>query len=293
MFDNIAIIAGSGNLPFKIATYLKKLNSKFIVLSIKGFSNISLYKNFKSYSLRMGEGYKAIKILKENNIKKIVFLGGLERPSLKTLRPDLWTFFKVFNFIFFKKTDDVILRNVISIFENEGFQVIGLSNITDKYFLKKGMYGYRNTVPKRDKIIIDRFLLEIIEWLKADIGQCVIASKNEIIFKENRKGTDNLILRSIKSNKNSYLFIKLKKVHQDDRVDLPTFGFKTLKKLVKTDIKYIILDANYTVVLDKSKVLSYLKKYKITLISVDIDYLRKKKIKFMFGKPHITGLSYE
>ena len=236
MFDNIAIIAGSGNLPFKIATYLKKLNSKFIVLSIKGFSNISLYKNFKSYSLRMGEGYKAIKILKENNIKKIVFLGGLERPSLKTLRPDLWTFFKVFSFIFFKKTDDVILRNVISIFENEGFQVIGLSNITDKYFL---------------------------------------------------------ILRSIKSNKNSYLFIKLKKVHQDDRVDLPTFGFKTLKKLVKTNIKYIILDANYTVVLDKSKVLSYLKKYKITLISVDIDYLRKKKIKFMFGKPHITGLSYE
>ena len=153
MFDNIAIIAGSGNLPFKIATYLKKLNSKFIVLSIKGFSNIKLYKSFKSYSLRMGEGYKAIKILKENNIKKIVFLGGLERPSLKTLRPDLWTFFKVFSFIFFKKTDDVILRNVISIFENEGFQVIGLSNITDKYFLKKGMYGYRNTVPKRDKII--------------------------------------------------------------------------------------------------------------------------------------------
>ena len=68
MFDNIAIIAGSGNLPFKIATYLKKLNSKFIVLSIKGFSNISLYNNFKSYSLRMGEGSKAIKILKDCSI---------------------------------------------------------------------------------------------------------------------------------------------------------------------------------------------------------------------------------
>ena len=49
MFDNIAIIAGSGKLPFKIATYLKKLNSNFIILSIKGFSNIKLYKNFKSY----------------------------------------------------------------------------------------------------------------------------------------------------------------------------------------------------------------------------------------------------
>ena len=75
MFDNIAIIAGSGKLPFKIATHLKKLNSNFIILSIKGFSNIKLYKNFKSYSLRMGEGSKAIKILKEKSygISKIIF----------------------------------------------------------------------------------------------------------------------------------------------------------------------------------------------------------------------------
>ena len=66
MLNNIAIIAGSGKLPFKIATHLKKLNSNFIILSIKGFSNIKLYKNFKSYALRMGEGSKAIKILKDN-----------------------------------------------------------------------------------------------------------------------------------------------------------------------------------------------------------------------------------
>ena len=63
--------------------------------------------------------------------------------------------------------------------------------------------------------------------------------------------------------------------------------------ICEPNIKYIILDANYTIVLDKAKVLSYIKKHKMTLISVDIDYLRKKKNKFMFGKPHITGLSYE
>ena len=45
MFDNIAIIAGSGKLPFKIASHLKKHNAKFIILAIKGFSKIKLYKN--------------------------------------------------------------------------------------------------------------------------------------------------------------------------------------------------------------------------------------------------------
>ena len=70
MFNNIAIIAGSGKLPFKIASYLKKFNANFIILAIKGYSKINLYKNFKTYSLRMGEGYKAIKILKENKMER-------------------------------------------------------------------------------------------------------------------------------------------------------------------------------------------------------------------------------
>jgi DUF1009 family protein len=174
MFDNIAIIAGSGKLPFKIASHLKKLNAKFIILAIKGFSEIKLYKNFKAYSLRMGQGLKAIRILKENKIKKIIFLGALDRPNLVDLKPDLWTLFKVFKFIFFKKTDDVILRNVARIFENEGFKVIGLSDITQSFFLKKGIYGTKK-IPKSDIKIINNLLKETIQWTTRDIGQSIIA----------------------------------------------------------------------------------------------------------------------
>tara|TARA_B100001013_G_scaffold269214_1_gene170566 strand:+ start:341 stop:1195 length:855 start_codon:yes stop_codon:yes gene_type:complete len=283
MFDNTAIIAGSGKLPFKIATYLKKLNSKFIVLSIKGFSNIALYKNFKSYSLRMGEGSKAIKILKENNIKKIIFLGALDRPGLSDLKPDLWTLFKVFKFIFFKKTDDVILRNVARIFENEGFKVIGLSDITQSFFLKEGIYGTKK-IPKNDLKIINKLLKKTIHWTTKDLGQSIIASKDQILLKEDRKGTNNLINRSMnrKYSKNSYIFIKIKKLHQDTRIDLPTFGFNTLKKLVKTNIKYIVLNADSTVIMDKQKMLNYLKKSNKTLLSVDIQNLGNNNIIFKY-----------
>ena len=283
MFDNIAIIAGSGKLPYKIALHLKKLNAKFIILSIKGFSEFELYKNFKAYSLRMGQGYKAIKLLKKNKIKNIIFLGGLERPSLATLRPDLWTLFKVFKFIFFKKTDDVILRNVVTIFENEGFKVLGLSDITNDFFLKKGIYG-RRKIPKNDKIIINKHLKQTLLWTTKDLGQSVIASKQNILLKENRKGTNNLIMRSKhnKYSRNSYIFIKIKKLHQDSRVDLPTFGLNTLKKLVKTNIKYIVLNANSTIIMDKKKTLKYLKKSKKTLLSVDITVSNNNNINFNY-----------
>ena len=271
MFNDIAIVAGSGKLPFKIANHLQRVNSRFIVLCIKGFSKTKDYKNYKHYALRMGQGASAINILKKNNIKRLIFLGALERPTLSDLKPDFWTLFKVFKFIFFKKTDDVILRNVVSIFENEGFKVIGLSDITNKFFLKKGVYGYKK-IPKTDLKIISNLLNKTLKWTKKDIGQSVITSKKRILYKEDRKGTNYLINRSIKNkiNENSYLFIKVKKLNQDARVDLPTFGFNTLKNLVKTDIKYIILNANSTVVMNKKKVLKYIMDKKKTILSVDI-----------------------
>ena len=77
------------------------------------------------------------------------------------------------------------------------------------------------------------------------------------------------VILNRKDRENSYLFIKIKKLHQDDRIDLPTFGFSTLKYLVKTNIKYIVLEADYTVVLDKAKVLRALKKHNITLLALE------------------------
>ena len=63
---------------------------------------------------------------------------------------------------------------------------------------------------------------------------------------------------------------------------MPTFGFETLKKLVKTNIKYIILNADSTVIMDKKKILNYLKKSKKILLSVDIRNSGKKNISFKY-----------
>ena len=127
-------------------------------------------------------------------------------------------------------------------------------------------------------------LKKTIQWTTKDLGQSIVASKEKILLKEDRKGTNNLINRTMikKYSKNSYIFIKIKKLHQDTRIDLPTFGFDTLKKLVKTNIKYIILNADSTVIMDKKKILNYLKKSKKILLSVDIRNSGKKNISFKY-----------
>ena len=65
-------------------------------------------------------------------------------------------------------------------------------------------------------------------------------------------------------------------------MDLPTFGLDTLKYLVKTNIKYIVLNADSTIIMDKKKTLKYLKKYKKVLLSVDIDCSTKNNFKINY-----------
>ena len=273
MLNDIAIIAASGKLPLYVANFLEKKGVRFIIISIKGISNAKFKKSHNLYSIPLGKGKEAIKILKKNSIKNIIFLGALKKPSLMDLKPDLWTFFKTFKVLFFNRTDDTVLYRVIRIFEGEGFSVIGLKDISNEFFLKEGVYGKKYRLGSRvDMKIIKNALKKVIHWTKDDIGQAAITSRNDIIRYEDSSGTDNLIKNVIlnkKDRRNSYLFIKIKKLHQDVRIDLPTFGLSTLKYLVKTNIKYIVLDADYTVILDKKKILKTIKKNNITLLSVD------------------------
>ena len=278
MLNNIAIIAASGELPLHVANFLEKKGIRFIVISIKGISTAKFKKCHNLYSIALGKGKEAIKILRKNSIKNIIFLGGLKKPNLIDLKPDLWSFFKIFNVLFFNRTDNTVLSRVIRIFEREGFIVIGLKDISNNFFLKSGIYGkkYTNFYKFGDKGIIDNMLRTVLHWTKGDIGQAAITSRDDIIRYEDSSGTDNLIKKIILSKKdreNSYLFIKVKKSLQDDRIDLPTFGMSTIKYLVKTNIKHIVLEADYTVILDKKKILRSLRKHNIRLVSVDRDHI--------------------
>ena len=278
MLNDIAIIAASGELPLHVANFLEKKGIRFIVISIKGISTAKFKKCHNLYSIALGKGKEAIKILRKNSIKNIIFLGGLKKPNLIDLKPDLWSFFKIFNVLFFNRTDNTVLSRVIRIFEREGFIVIGLKDISNNFFLKSGIYGkkYTNFYKFGDKEIINNMLRTVLHWTKGDIGQAAITSRDDIIRYEDSSGTDNLIKKIIsskKDRKNSYLFIKVKKSLQDNRIDLPTFGMSTIKYLVKTNIKNIVLEADYTVILDKKKILRSLKKHNITLVSVDRDHI--------------------
>ena len=97
---------------------------------------------------------------------------------------------------------------------------------------------------------------------KFDIGQSILIQEGNVIGIEAIQGTDNLIKQSLPymQKVKKGVLIKLIKVKQDLRADLPTIGLKTLKNCFKSGVIGIAYSANKTIFLDKEKILSFCKK---------------------------------
>ena len=81
----IGLIFGGTDLPKKI---LKKIKNKRKYLIIDLTKNKTFKKDKNSYSVSLGQFGKIISILKENNCKKVLFAGKVEKPKFSKLRLD-------------------------------------------------------------------------------------------------------------------------------------------------------------------------------------------------------------
>ena len=102
------------------------------------------------------------------------------------------------------------------------------------------------------------------------IGQSVIIQQGNVIGIEAVEGTDNLIIRSSKFflNREKATLIKLTKLNQDLRADLPTIGIKTVINCKKYGLGGIAFSAQKTIFLRKDSIIDYCNKNKLFLFGV-------------------------
>ena len=82
----IGLIFGETDFPVQI---LKKIKNKKKYLIIDLSKNKNFRKDKNSHSVSLGQFGKIIKILKENNCKKVLFAGKVKKPKFSKLRLDL------------------------------------------------------------------------------------------------------------------------------------------------------------------------------------------------------------
>ena len=77
------------------------------------------------------------------------------------------------------------------------------------------------------------------------------------------------MIKSIaKSKDNRGILIKLPKLKQDLRVDLPTIGLDTFKDCNNVGIKGIVVKSNQNIILNKKESIKYANRNKLFLIAI-------------------------
>ena len=156
---------------------------------------------------------------------------------------------------------------MIKILSENKIKVIKLNTFNPELTLKKGIYTkIKPTLLEKKEIYKGVNTLKKIN--SYDHTQAVIIRDNKVISRETRKGTKEMIKSVSKSKIKKGVLIKLPKVKQDLRVDLPTIGIDTFKDCNKVGIKGIVVKSNQNIILNKEVCIKYANQNKLFLISI-------------------------
>ena len=259
----IGLIFGETNFPKYIYNKIKD-KKKYLIIDL---TKKKLFKkDKKSFSVSIGQFGKIISILKKNNCKKVLFAGKVEKPNFSKLRLDLKGAYYISSIIKKNKLGDVaILKEIIKILKKEKIQTISSTTFTPELNLSKGNYSkYKPNLQDKNDI---RSALKALSKSNQYSHIQGAVSRNNMVILEKKEGTQKM-LKKIKKIKNIVkgVLVKFPKKKQDNRVDLPTVGFKTLKQCKVSGIKGIILKHKRNIFLDKKKSINYANKNKMFIL---------------------------
>ena len=263
---------GGTNVPVETRKKIRKKRLNYLIIDLTKSKKFKKDRN--SYSVSIGQFGKIIKILKENNCKKVLFAGKVSKPSFSKLKLDLKGIYYMPRIIKASKLGDAaILKEIIKILSVQSIKTISSISFNPELSLKKGNYS-KIKPSKEDKKNIMKAIKTLNKLGKYNYSQGTVVRNNKAIAIEGKGGTEKM-LRKCKSKKyrNTGVLVKFPKKKQDLRVDLPTAGLKTLKQCRIAGLRGIVLKNKCNVFLEKKKCINFANKNKLFIKVIWKKYL--------------------
>ena len=260
----LAIVAGGGDLPRRVAEQARKTGRNPFVVGLKGFAEASLLEEYSGPELSVGELGRLIQLMKKEGCEEMVFAGWLKRPDFGSLKLDLKGVQSLPKILAAaKKGDDALLRAVMDVFAEAGFRIIGADDVLNDLLVGPGSLG--RVSPLQDHWLDIRRAAEVAKISGSlEIGQGAISCAGLILAVEAQEGTDRMLARipdlqvEIRGTPEARrgVLVKRPKPQQERRIDLPTIGVATVRGAAKAGLAGIAVEAGAALVVDRREVAS-------------------------------------
>ena len=266
MTSPIGIVAGAGDFPLLAARGVHAQGRKVVMCGFVGHTDPALAKEADAFAmLHLGQLNKLIVFMKTNGVHELCFAGAISKPKALDLRPDLRAMKLLFSLR--GKGDDAILRALAEDLEREGLRVIQASALVPELCAAQGVLSSRR--PTDEEWADIRFGWPIAQTMgKLDIGQALVVRSGIVVAVEALEGTDAIIERGGQLGGKGCTLIKIFKPGQDERLDQPAIGSRTLEIMARHGYVCLAYQAGKTLFFEQEQALSIANKANITIVGL-------------------------
>lgn len=247
----LALIAGRGGLP---AAVVAAAGEPALVAALEGVVPEGLEVDLP---FRVERLVPFLVALEDRGVTRVIFAGTVERPRLDPALLDPHTAEMLPRLMAaMAQGDDATLRAVIGIFEEFGFTVVGIGDVAPALIPAAGVLA--GAVAAVDAADAARAAGIVAALGAVDVGQGAVVAQGLCLAVEALPGTDAMLaaVAGLKPGlrpdpaRGRGVFYKAAKPGQDRRIDLPTLGVETLRRVAEAGLGGIVWEAGAVICLD-------------------------------------------
>ncbi|XSG82449.1 MAG: LpxI family protein [Methyloligella sp. ZOD6] len=272
----LAILAGGGNLPSVVADAARAQGRPVFIIGLRGQAEEEVIARYPHGWMDWGQIGRLFSMLEEAACTEIVIIGPVTRPDVKNLKVDSGAL----KLIPFLKTlgtggDDRILSSIVRFFDERGYRVIGAAAIAPEILAGEGLLT-KKAPSKHDLGDMEVGFAAVEKLGELDIGQAVVVVNRHVMAVEAAEGTDAMLARCADLRTKRYRFrqkqlgvlVKAPKPGQEERIDLPTIGARTVEMAAKAGLAGIAIAANRVHLAERDKAIATANKLGLFLVGV-------------------------
>jgi len=255
----LGLIAGSGRLPFLVASGAKRAGIKVICVGLVDNVQEHLADEVDVfYRVALARPGSWIRKLRRHGVRETVMVGQVAKSRLFTPKrilhylPD-WRAFRIYYWRLLgkDKRNDSVLGALADELASGGINLENSTMYCKEHLAVKGLMTSGKLTPAIKADI--EFGWEIVKKLgELDIGQAITVKEREVIAVEAIEGTAAMIERTGAFCKaGGWTLIKTAKPVQDMRFDVPCVGTDTIRDAAKYGGKCIVVEAKKVIIIDK------------------------------------------
>ncbi|MEO1693843.1 MAG: UDP-2,3-diacylglucosamine diphosphatase LpxI [Pseudomonadota bacterium] len=284
----LGILAGSGSLPLEVADAVQRRGERVQIIGLRGVASDAI-QSFPHGWTGLGQVGRMLRLMRAADCDRLLILGGLRRPNVWQLRPDLG-FFRHIGTIatIMRGGDDAVLRRVIGFFERQGLTVVGVADVAPEVVASAGQIAGAG-LGDAAMLAVQNASDLLDSTSRFDMGQAAIATPRGVIGIEDGGGTARLLAstpaRSASDAKGKVskdrhakaadgavrVLMKRAKVGQDMRVDMPAIGPQTVAEAVTAGVSVIASAGGEALIAERSATVAAADSAGIVIAGVDVN----------------------